>query len=282
MPRVDVVALAAGRPSAVVGSVRNEGVDPKKVEQLLNDVKSELGRVGDEVKRTAEDALKQAKDAGKTTDELKAKADELLTNQQKLTEAQNKLTDKMEALETRNQDIEQSLASGRGAGENARKSVGQMVAEHEDIKAFVAAGCKGNARIALNVNQAITSLDSSAGDLIWSDRETEIVGMPRRQMTIRALLGQGRTGSNLVEYAKQITRTNNAAPTSEGGQKPESSYAWGRADARCARSRISFMCRARRWRMQRSCRPKSIRNCAMDSPLRRNCRYSRATEPEKI
>src|SRR5690606_37169751 len=107
--------------------------------------------------------------------------------------------------------------------------MGRQVTESEELKAFVARGAKGT--LTIKVNQAIDSSNTSAGDLIWSDRETAIVGMPRRQLTIRQLLGQSRTTSNLIEYAKQTTRTNNARPVTEGTEKPESNYVWDRADA---------------------------------------------------
>lgn len=230
MPRVSLAALVTARPSAVVGAVRNDGgVDHAKIENLLKDVKSELTRISDDVKKTAEQALQQAKDSGKATDEVKSKADELLATQTKLSDAQQKLTEKLEALETRNQDLEQKLANHRGGGQKDAKSVGQIVAESDDLKQFVAKGARGSIRI--GVHQAITSASGSAGDLIWSDRETEIVGLPKRQMTIRNLIPAGRTGSNLIEYVKMITRTNNAAVVSEGAQKPESNYVYERADA---------------------------------------------------
>jgi HK97 family phage major capsid protein len=228
MPGVSLLALTASRPSAVIGAVRNDA-NPGKIEELLKEVKSELTRISDDVKKTAEDALKQSKDAGTVTAEVKAKADELLINQKKLTDAQEKLTEKLEALETRNQDLEQKLANRRGGGEDKPKSFGQQVAQAESLKAFTSGGARGTLRI--SVNQAITSANTSAGDLIWSDRETEIVRLPRRQMTIRQLLGQNRTTSNLIEYAKQTVRTNNAGMVSEGVQKPESNYVWDRADA---------------------------------------------------
>jgi HK97 family phage major capsid protein len=228
MPRVSAAALMAARPAAVIGAVRNEA-NPGKIEELLKDVKSELTRISDDVKKTAEEALRQAKDAGTVTSDVKAKADELLANQQKLTDAHKDLSEKLEALETRNQDLEQKLAARRGGGQDERKSIGQQVTESDDLKAFAKNGARGSVRI--SVNQAITSATDSAGDLIWSDRETEIVGLPRRQMTIRNLIPAGRTTSNLIEYVKMITRTNNAAVVSEGVQKPESNYVYQKADA---------------------------------------------------
>ena len=205
-----------------------------RIEGLLKEVKAELARVSDDVKRTAEDALKQAKQSGDVSAEVKAKADEAIVKQKLLDESQAKLIAKIEALETRNLDVEQKLAGIRAGGHNADRprSVGHQVAQSDSLKAFVGNGARGSVRIP--VKMAITS-DSgspgSAGDLIWSQRETEIVQLPRRTMTIRQLLFQGRTTSNLVEYARQTVRTNAAAPVAEGAAKPESNYIWDRADA---------------------------------------------------
>lgn len=233
MPQVSIAALAACMPAALVGSVHAEaGVDPKKIEQLLGEVKQELTRVGDEVKRTAEDALKQSKDAGAVASDIKKKADELLIAQRQLDDAQVKLATKLEALETRNHDLEQKLAGMRAAGHAGdEQSFGYLAAHHAEMRAYAARGCRGQITIPIQVKQAITSITPGGGGLIWSDRETEIVGLPRRRMTIRNLLMPGRTGSNSVEYAKQTVRTNNAAIVTEGAVKPESSYSWEQATA---------------------------------------------------
>ncbi len=229
MPQVALAALLAARPSAVVGSVRNE-MDAGKIEGLLAEVKLELKRVGDDVKQTAERALNESKDAGKVSAEVKAKADELLTTQAKLNDAQNKLEGKIEALETRNTDLEQKIAaSRRGGGGNDVKSMGQQVGEHEKLKAFVASGAAG--KVSITVQNAITSAGGSAGGLIVPQRDPEIVGMPRRQMTIRQLLSVGRTTGNMIEFARLTTRTNSAAPVAEGDTKPESNLIWTPADA---------------------------------------------------
>lgn len=221
--------LAAPRPGAVLGSVRAEAPNPAEIEKLLNQVKSELERISSDVKSTAEKALGEAKNSGELSKEVKASADKLITTVGQLGDAQTKLTQKLEELETRGRDVEQKIADTLRQGQrDAAKSVGNIVSTHDDLKAFCAKGAKGN--VVISVNQAITSLTGSAGSLIWSDRETEIVSLPRRRMTIRALLNQGRTGSNLIEYAKQTTRTNNAAVVTEGAQKPESNLVWTRAE----------------------------------------------------
>lgn len=230
MPQVSLAAMMAARPLAVIGAVRNEA-NPGNIEQLLRDVRQELDRVGGDVKRTADDALRQSRDTGDLTRELKSSADQLLTQHKILTDAQQKLTDRLEQLETRNTDLEQQISQRGRGGRDQVQSFGERAAMHDDMRAFAQAGCKGTVRIALDVAQAITSVRPGGGGLIWSDRETEIVGMPRRQMTIRNLLSQGRTGSNAIEYARQTVRTNTARPVTEGAQKPESNYVWAQESA---------------------------------------------------
>jgi len=228
MPRVSLAAMMAARPDAVIGSVRSDA-GAGNIEQLLKDVNAELKRVGDSVKQTAEEALRQSKDAGRVSDEVKNKADELLANQTKLGDAVKALTSKVETVETRNQDLEQKLAARRENGGSQPQSWGEQVAGAEALKAFAASGARGSLRI--DVNQAITSGSGSAGTLIVPQRDTEIVGLPRRQMTIRNLIPAGRTTSNLIEYVRQTTRTNNAAVVSESAQKPESNYVYAKYDA---------------------------------------------------
>lgn len=228
MPSVSLAALMGVPPEAVIGCVRN---DAQNIEKLLGDVRQELQRVGDDVKRTAEDALKQAKDSGGLSAEVKQKADELLMAQGKLSAAHDKLTEKLEALETRSSDLEQKMASRRGAGgADEPKSLGQMVTESDDVKNFFErSGAKGAVRI--TVANAITSATGSAGALISPQRDNELVGIPRRQMTIRQLLQVGDTTSNSIEYARQVLRTSAAAVVAEGALKPESNYAWELDDA---------------------------------------------------
>lgn len=227
MPRAPLAVLMRTRPASVLGRVRNEG--PANIEKLLADVQAELKRVGDNVKQTAEDALKQAKDAGTLTKEVKEAADKGLTQLSALKDAADKLQTKAEELDGRQRDLEQKVAARRDGDRPDVKTLGKVVVEDEGLKGFIAAGAKGAVRI--QVNAAITSLTTSAGDLIAPDRDTEIVKLPRRKMTVRQLLTQGRTGSNLVQFAKQTTRTNNAAVVTEGEQKPESNYVWDLADA---------------------------------------------------
>lgn len=228
MPAISVAAMFAARPAGLLGTVRNEA--PGNVEKLLAEVQTELKRVGDDVKRTAEDALKQAKDGATLSREVKEAADRGLVQLNQLTEAATKLEAKANALDQRTKEVEQKLAERvRHPDDVGAQSLGAVVANHADVKAFAAKGAKGSVSIA--VNQTITSLTTSAGGLIVADRDPNIVALPKRRMTVRQLLMPGRTSSNLVQYAKQTTRTNAAAVVSDTVTKPQSNYVWDVADA---------------------------------------------------
>ena len=193
MPAAPIAELSRRRkPSAIVGTPRSEA-DPERIGGLLKDVKSELTRIGEE-------------QATRITQQAS----------------------QIEQLQTRQTDLEQALA-GRGfRGGDAPETLGsQLVSSAE----FQSVNAKMSGTMRFTIQQAITSVGTSGGGLIRRDTRTDPIALPRRRLTIRDLLNPGRTGSNMVEYARQTTRTNNAAPVSEGAQKPESSYAWERAEA---------------------------------------------------
>jgi HK97 family phage major capsid protein len=211
-----LAAMLAARPAALIGSVRMEG----DVSALLKEVKQTLEKVESDVKSTAESALREAKQAGAVSAETKANADKLLQSQTLMQNAFDKLQAKVEQLDSDNRDLEQRVAQRRGGGAEPVLSAGRQFVADKGVKAFLEGGARGT------VKHAITSASNSGGALIRPDRDPEIAGMARRQMTIRQLLSVGQTSSNSVEYARQTTRTINARPVTEGAQKPESALAW--------------------------------------------------------
>lgn len=223
MPRAPLAALLGARPVGVIGAVRNE-VDAGKLEKLLGDVKSELDRIGGDVKKTAETALNQSKEAGDVSKEVKQTADKLLSDQAKLTDAYGKIEQRLEQLSTRNTDLEQRLSNRHGGHGAEVKSLGEMVGEHDKIKAYAAGGGKGT--VSVTVQNAITTSAGSAGALISPTRDPELVRLPRRQLFIRQLLQSGPISSTSVEFGRMTLRENNAAPVAETMAKPESNYEW--------------------------------------------------------
>ena len=198
MPAVSLAALAAATamPSAVVGTPRMEAAGG--VEALLKQVHQELNRVGE----TADKALKQYHE---------------------LNSAVSNLTGKLEALESRNVDLEQHYA-GQGRGGAGVVSVGQEIANSDDLKNYIERGAQGG--LTLRPTNAITTVSGATGGLIVPDQDRQVTNMPMQRLAVRALLSQATTESDLVKYARQTVRTSGAAPTAEGGTMPELVVKW--------------------------------------------------------
>mgnify|MGYP000418664041 CR=1 FL=1 len=204
-------------------------LDQDVLEKALGKIEQSLNEQLPKTQKVADDALKEAKSAGELSAETKAAADAALTKLNTLTQQHADLMTKLDTQSDEITELAQKLVANQ-PNSQPRQSVGKIVTEHDRFKQFLDSGASGSVKI--DVQQAITSADGSAGDLIWSDREEDdIVRLPRRQMTIRQLLSSGTTDSNSIEYAKQISRTNNADVVAEGAQKPESDYVWDKATA---------------------------------------------------
>lgn len=220
-----LAAMMAAQPVAVLGSVRADAGGGDVV-QLMKEVKSELERINSDVNKKAEEAQNEAKKAGALSAETKVSVDQLLQAQGGLKQAVDKLEKKIEDLDSTNLDIEQRLSNRRGGGQgNARQTLGTAVSNHEGVKGFV----KGT--MTFTVQNAITSGSASAGTLKVPQRDTEIVGLPRRQFFVRDLLSRNTTTSDLIQYAKLRLRALNAAVVAEGALKPESNLEWELAEA---------------------------------------------------
>ncbi len=193
----EVQMLAEGAAALTVA-------DLEKLTKSLNEAR-------DEVKKAAEKTETEIKNLGKVTDETKKLADDSLI--------------KHNELSARFTEIEQKLAR-RAEGPEQRKSIGQMVVEHDDLKAFIKSGGKGRVSIAVKaiISGLTTDADGSAGDLIVPQRQPGILGLPQRRLTMRDLITPGRTSSNAIQYVKETGFTNLAATVSEtsGATKPQS------------------------------------------------------------
>lgn len=199
------------------------------MEKLLEELNEKFKQLSDNVKKTAEEAGKEAKQAGELSQETRAKTDEALRKYNDVVTALDGIKKKLEGVTTTQTELAQQVAEAQRGGPGKPRSLGAEVTEHEAYKSFVANGARGTSRIPVESSrfrQAITSVTGSAGGLIWPQQERDIVGLPMRQMTIRDLLPQGTTNTNAIQYARQVLRDNQAAPVSEGVEKPESNYGW--------------------------------------------------------
>jgi len=143
-----------------------------------------------------------------------------------------KLTEENQKLFGRLNELEQKFATeGTGSRHGRVKAIGDVVVEDEGFKAWAAknAGAGKSTSPAVKVKM-ITSLSDSGSAGIFSDRIPGVVQEPLRQFTIRSLLDNGRTSSNLIEWVREDVFTNEADVVSEGSQKPESDITFEQVD----------------------------------------------------
>lgn len=182
--------------------------EAQEMETLVKDLK----QAADDVKKVAETTQTEVKNLGKVTEETKQKADEALVKH-------NEMSERLSV-------IEQKMTQPEGRDDERQKSAGQMVAESDELKSFIAGGGKGRISIAVKaiISSLTTDANGSAGDLIVPQRVDGIITPAQRRMTIRDLLTPGNTASNAIQYVKETGFTNSAATVSEtsGATKSQS------------------------------------------------------------
>ena len=177
----------------------------------LQEIKSALDKITDQVKEQGEKALAEAKSAGSLAQKTKELVDDLLLQK-------NELTERVKAVE--------QAATETFVGQPAQKSGGEQVVDSDAFRQFKERGFQGSMKVEV---KAVTS--TAAGALIRPLYETEPVALQRRRFTIRNLLPVVPIATSSVDYPKQTTRTNAAAPVAESAAKPYSDYAWSNATA---------------------------------------------------
>lgn len=157
--------------------------------------------------------LKAKMEAGeKVSTELKEQVDKTLTG--------------FNGLKAQIEEMEQKLARGAGDDSRREKSMGEQFVESKGFGEFRERGAQGSVKVEV---KAVTS--ANAGGLIRPLYETEPVSLPRRRFTIRDLLPVIPISTSSVDYPKQTTRTNAAAPVAETAAKQYSDYVWSNATA---------------------------------------------------
>lgn len=173
---------------------------------------ADLKRAAEDVMRTAETTNTELKNLGTLTNATKASADEAIA--------------KHTELSARLDAAEQKLARRAGGEGDARpKSLGEMVTDHEDVKALMSAGRgKASVKVKAIISGLTTDANGSAGDLIEPQRLPGLIAPPDRRLTVRDLIQPGSTSSTSVQYVKETGYTNSAATVSEtaGTTKPQS------------------------------------------------------------
>lgn len=188
----------------------------KEVQDTLDALRTKTDKAHDAVKEVAEKALSEAAKGHDLSKAAKLSADELLTKF-------NELTADLRAVEQK--------AVAHLSGPARTKSYGEQLQESAAFKTFVERGMQGSMKLEMAKfsEKAVTS--TAAGGLIRPLYETDPVELPRRQLRIRDLLNVVPIQTSSVDYPKQSTVTNAAAPVAESDAKPYSDYAWTNATA---------------------------------------------------
>ena len=164
--------------------------------------------------KKVQDVATKALEEVRTEGTLHAKTNEKLTE---LGKVGNELADGVKELKTRILDVEQKMVRNpRDTGGEA-KSIGQIVAESEEFKAACAtknARSMGPVTVGSFHKTNILNVNPLTNDqpLVQADRQAGIIMPGLRRMTIRNLIPNNRTSSNLIEFASELLFTSNAAP----------------------------------------------------------------------
>ncbi|MBL0375213.1 phage major capsid protein [Rhizobium sp. KVB221] len=122
-------------------------------------------------------------------------------------------------------EMEQKAARGGGyEGYAYKKTIGEEFTDNPELKTFSEYRTRPS-RFSMGMKATITSATAS-GEALTNTHRDSVVMQPQRRLAVRDLIPTIRVTEGSVEYPRQTTRTNAAAPVAEGASKPESEYAF--------------------------------------------------------
>lgn len=191
----------------------------KTPEQIADDLRKSIDGKHDEIMKKADAALAEAQKSGTLSAETKASVDELLTG--------------VNVLREQLAQVEQKMARRPGEDEDQVKTYGAQIVGSDEYKSWKEGGFTGATRFSLKGVpwMQLKAITAAQAGTAWSGRDNEVTGLPKRELVIRDLLNVVPTTSGSVDYARQTTRTNNAAVVEEGATKPTSAYVWEQVNA---------------------------------------------------
>lgn len=183
--------------------------ETKSAAELAAEFKRDFDTKHDKVKEIAEKALAEAEKGAPLATTAKELADQAIIG---MNEAKSRLD-----------EMDQKMAR-RGQQGEAIMSPGERFVEDEGFKAFAGQTRPRGRHIVevKDISSLTTDAAGSVGGMVQSQRLSGVLALPQRRMTVRALLAQGNTNSSSIEYDREKTFTNSAAPVAEGATKPQS------------------------------------------------------------
>jgi len=134
---------------------------------------------------------------------------------------------KMSEVDARLLVIEQKMTRPTGGSvfSNDGDDIAQTIINSESFKSFVGTNKRRSERIPVRSFHTKTTIVNATGQnqpLVPSDRRPGVIGPGQQQLTVRDLLPNVPTASNLVEYARESAHTDNTAiQANEGDIKGE-------------------------------------------------------------
>lgn len=200
-----------------------------------------------------QDTMQTAIDELKRGDEIHAKtADELKKNGESSAAAQAEFKTKLNAFAETMKELEQKLDKRPNPNDPASmgKSAGEVFAESDVYKSLMKKTNNGGSRngwdsevFTFDRKTAILNVNplSNSQPLVLQQRVPGIIMPGLRRFTVRDLLPNLQTASNLIEFASELVFTNNAGPQfdaasagstiTEGAMKNESALTFQLANA---------------------------------------------------
>lgn len=181
----------------------------------------ELKAAVDAVEAKLKESIKkyegQVEENGKATAAMRVEVKALATEHADLIKQVPELKDRLKAAE-------QMLAAGPKGKEEKPKSMGQQFVESDAFK-NLKAGSIGKARFEYKntvTGESATSPQNPNDTIVAAHRLPGIVPGAFRMLNILDFVNTGNTGSNQIEYTRELAFTNDAEEQNEGLQKNES------------------------------------------------------------
>ena len=168
----------------------------------INSIGQQVDKIENNLKDFADKAMHEIAEAGKVSTETKNAMD-------KFGEQQREIADRLLLLE-------QKGTGGGDGGTQVEDSWGAQFIKSAQYENFVA-GNTQRAKFEVQ-NNTLTGSDT----VVAPDRKPGVVPGAFAPLTLESLFPSAPTSSNAIEYTKEVSFTNSAAETAEGGAKPES------------------------------------------------------------
>jgi len=186
----------------------------------LKDIESKLASIEAEIRKFLEKRAEELLLMGKASEETKTTLDKLGTQ--------------WKEISARLLTVEQSIVSRMGGGvPDQPKSLGEIFVGSDGYKAMQN-GAKESGKIKIGSfhTKTITNATGQNQPLVPDFRMPGIIGPGLRRLTVRDLLPNNRTTSNLIQYTKENVFTNSAAmQAGENVAKAESNITFTLANA---------------------------------------------------